>query len=167
MIFAPKIASIVDVLMRRSARRSYGGTARFVLNVAGETLFTMALAPVMALTHTVFLFRLLLLRRGGTWNSQMRESHAVPWRLACSWHRPWPASPHRRRRHQDTDRHRLRSWVLQPGLRPLRRGPSPWVGTLHADRRRPHPKSAAGHAAPLRMPAIAASAADARPCTAP
>jgi membrane glycosyltransferase len=31
----------------------------------------------------VFLFRLLLLRRGGTWNSQTRESHAVPWRLAC------------------------------------------------------------------------------------
>jgi membrane glycosyltransferase len=27
-------------------------------------------------------------RRGGTWNSQLRESHAVPWRLA--WTRLWP-----------------------------------------------------------------------------
>ena len=88
MIFAPKIASIVDVLVRRSARRSYGGSACFVLNVAGETLFTTLLSPVMALTHTVFLSRLYLLRRGGAWNSQLRQSHAVPWRLA--WARLWP-----------------------------------------------------------------------------
>jgi membrane glycosyltransferase len=88
MIFAPKIASSVDVLARRSARRSYGGTAQFVLNVAGEILFSFLLSPVMAFTHTVFLFRLFLLRRGGAWNSQMRESHAVPWRLA--WTNLWP-----------------------------------------------------------------------------
>jgi membrane glycosyltransferase len=88
MIFAPKIASSVDVLARRSARRSYGGTAQFVLNVAGEILFSFLLSPLMAFTHTVFLFRLFLLRRGGAWNSQMRESHAVPWRLA--WTNLWP-----------------------------------------------------------------------------
>jgi membrane glycosyltransferase len=88
MIFAPKLASSVDVLARRSARRSYGGTAQFVLNVAGEILFSFLLSPLMAFTHTVFLFRLFLLRRGGAWNSQMRESHAVPWRLA--WTNLWP-----------------------------------------------------------------------------
>jgi len=88
MIFAPKIASSVDALMRRSARRSYGGTAHFILNVASETLFSFLLSPVMALTHTMFLFRLFLLRRGGAWNSQKRESHAVPWRLA--WAKLWP-----------------------------------------------------------------------------
>lgn len=88
MIFAPKAASSFDVLMRRSARCSYGGVAQFVLNAAGEILFSFLLSPVMALTHTVFLFRLFLLRRGGAWNSQMRESHAVPWRLA--WTKLWP-----------------------------------------------------------------------------
>ncbi|MGD0719697.1 MAG: glucans biosynthesis glucosyltransferase MdoH [Roseiarcus sp.] len=88
MIFAPKLASSLDVLMRRSARRSYGGAAQFILNVAGETLFSLLLSPVMALTHTVFLFRLFVLRRGGVWNRQMRESHAVPWRLA--WASLWP-----------------------------------------------------------------------------
>jgi membrane glycosyltransferase len=88
MIFAPKIASSVDVLRRRPARRSYGGTAQFVLSVASETLFSFLLSPVMALSHTVFLFRLFLLRRGGAWNSQKRESHAVPWRLA--WAKLWP-----------------------------------------------------------------------------
>jgi len=84
MIFAPKIASSADVLMRRSVRRSYGGAVQFILNVASETLFSFLLSPVMALTHTVFLFRLFLLRRGGAWNSQKRQSHAVPWHLALA-----------------------------------------------------------------------------------
>lgn len=88
MIFAPKIASGVDVLLRRSARRAYGGAPLFVLNVACETLFSFLLSPIMALCHTAFLFRLLALRRGGAWNSQKRESHAVSWRLA--WARLWP-----------------------------------------------------------------------------
>jgi membrane glycosyltransferase len=88
MIFAPKIASSIDVLMRRSARRSYGGAASFLLNVVGETLFSLLLSPIMALTHTLFLFRLFALRRGGAWNSQKRESHAVPWSLA--WSKLWP-----------------------------------------------------------------------------
>jgi membrane glycosyltransferase len=43
---------------------------------------------VMALTHTGFLLRLFLLRRGGAWNNQKRESHAVPWSLA--WQKLWP-----------------------------------------------------------------------------
>jgi membrane glycosyltransferase len=88
MIFAPKLASGVDVLMRASARRSFGGSARFLLNVASETLFSLLLSPIMAFTQSVFLFRLFLLRRGGAWSSQTRESHAVPWRLA--WARLWP-----------------------------------------------------------------------------
>jgi membrane glycosyltransferase len=84
MIFAPKIASSVDVLVSRSARRSYGGAARFVSNVVSEILFSFLLSPIMALTHTMFLCRLFLLGRGGAWNSQMREGHAVPWRLALA-----------------------------------------------------------------------------------
>ena len=46
------------------------------------------LSPVIALTHTIFLTRLFVFRRGGTWNSQTRESHAVPWRLAFA--KLWP-----------------------------------------------------------------------------
>jgi membrane glycosyltransferase len=88
MIFAPKLASSADVLLRRSARRSYGGAARFVANVIGEMLFSFLLSPVMALTHTAFMARLFLLRRGGAWNSQKRETHAVPWPLA--WMKLWP-----------------------------------------------------------------------------
>src|SRR6202142_1636925 len=88
MTFAPKIATIIDVLLTRSARRSFGGMLAFALNIAVETLFMILLTPVIALTHTIFLTRLFVFRRGGAWNSQMRQSHAVPWRLALK--RLWP-----------------------------------------------------------------------------
>jgi membrane glycosyltransferase len=88
MTFAPKIASVVDLLLRAPARRSYGGSASFVSNVATETVHMLILSPIMALAHTLFIIRLFVFRRGGTWNSQLRESHAVPWRLALK--RLWP-----------------------------------------------------------------------------
>lgn len=88
MTFAPKIATIIDVLLTPSARRAYGGTLTFAVNIAIETLFMMLLTPVIALTHTIFMTRLFVFRRGGTWNSQTRQSHAVPWRLALE--KLWP-----------------------------------------------------------------------------
>jgi membrane glycosyltransferase len=88
MSWAPKIASVVDLLLREPARRSYGGGASFISNVATETLHMLLLAPIMALAHTLFLIKLFVFRRGGTWNSQVRESHAVPWGLALT--RLWP-----------------------------------------------------------------------------
>jgi membrane glycosyltransferase len=88
MTFAPKIATIIDVFLTRSARRSYSGTIAIVFNFAIETLFMILLTPIIALTHTIFLTRLFVFRRGGAWNSQMRQSHAVPWRLALA--RLWP-----------------------------------------------------------------------------
>ncbi len=48
----------------------------------------LLLAPIVALTHTIFIARLFLLRRGTAWNSQARQSHAVPWRLAFA--KLWP-----------------------------------------------------------------------------
>jgi len=88
MTFAPKIASVADTLLRPSARRAFGGGGPFVANVAGEALFMILLSPIMAFAHTIFLGRLLLLRCGGAWNSQTRQSHAVPSRLAAQ--RLWP-----------------------------------------------------------------------------
>ena len=88
MTFAPKIATIIDIFLTRSARRSYSGTMAFVFNIAVETVFIILLAPIIALTHTIFMTRLFVFRRGGNWTSQMRQSHAVPWRLAAK--RLWP-----------------------------------------------------------------------------
>jgi membrane glycosyltransferase len=82
MTFAPKIASVIDVLLRQSARGSYSGPMAFIFNVLGEVLFMALLSPIIALSHTIFLTRLFVFRRAGTWTEQLRESHAVPWRLA-------------------------------------------------------------------------------------
>ena len=88
MTFAPKIATIIDVLLTPAARRSFGGTLAFAANIAVETMFMILLAPLIALTHTIFMTRLFVLRRGGNWTSQTRESHAVPWQLALT--KLWP-----------------------------------------------------------------------------
>jgi membrane glycosyltransferase len=88
MTFAPKITTLIDVLLRGSLRRSFGGTIAFILNFLCETVFMALLWPIIALSHTIFLFRLLILRRAGTWTGQLRESHAVPWSLAFA--KLWP-----------------------------------------------------------------------------
>jgi membrane glycosyltransferase len=88
MTFAPKIATIIDVMLTPSLRRAYGGTLVFAANIAVETMFMLLLAPLIALSHTIFMTRLFIFRDGGTWTSQTRQSHAVPWSMAFA--KMWP-----------------------------------------------------------------------------
>lgn len=88
MTFAPKIATVIDVILTPAVRRAYGGGLVFAGNIAVETLFMMLLAPSIALSHTIFMTRLFVFRRAGTWTSQSRQSHAVPFRLAFA--KFWP-----------------------------------------------------------------------------
>jgi membrane glycosyltransferase len=88
MTFAPKIATVIDVLLTPSLRRAWGGTLVFAANIAVETLFMLLLAPLIALSHTIFMTRLFIFRDGGTWTSQTRQSHAVPWSMAFA--KMWP-----------------------------------------------------------------------------
>lgn len=87
MVFAPKAATVVDILSRSPARRSFGGAGRFLVSLAGEVVFFMLLAPVAALAHTLFLAGLPF---GATigWSSQRRSGHAVSLRDALQ--RFWP-----------------------------------------------------------------------------
>lgn len=88
MAFAPKIASVIDVLLRPRMRRTYSGAIVFTLNVLAEAVFMALLAPIIALAHTIFLTRMIFFHRGLTWTSQLRESHAVPWSMAFK--KFWP-----------------------------------------------------------------------------
>ncbi|NWG24722.1 MAG: glucans biosynthesis glucosyltransferase MdoH [Pseudorhodoplanes sp.] len=81
MWFTPQWSSVVDVLSRKEARAAFGGTAMFLLGVAVETIFSIVLIPIMWFGHTVFLAGLLFGRQIG-WIGQVRDDHAVPWRLA-------------------------------------------------------------------------------------
>jgi membrane glycosyltransferase len=87
MWFAPKIATVVDAMIREKARYRYGGGALFLVNVAVETVFFLMLSPVMWLAHTVFLVSLLF-GSGVGWGEQARDDHAVPFALAIA--RLWP-----------------------------------------------------------------------------
>ncbi len=87
MWFAPKIATVIDVLTRPALRRSFGGGFRFVAGVVTETTFFVLLAPIMWFSHTIFLARLLAGRSVG-WGAQARDDHQVPWSLAAR--QLWP-----------------------------------------------------------------------------
>jgi membrane glycosyltransferase len=87
MWFAPKIATVIDVLTRPTLRRAFGGGLRFVAGVVTETIFFLLLSPIMWFSHTLFFARLLL---GGSvgWTVQARDDHDVPWSHAAS--QLWP-----------------------------------------------------------------------------
>jgi membrane glycosyltransferase len=82
MWFAPKIATVIDVLRQAQMRRAFGGPARFLAGVALETLFFILLSPIMWFEHTRCLVGLLLGRTSG-WNAQSRDDHSVPLGVAC------------------------------------------------------------------------------------
>jgi len=81
MWFAPKIATVLDVLTRPPLRRAFGGGARFLASVATETLFFILLSPIMWIGHTLFLAGVPFGRTIG-WIGQVRDDHTVPWRQA-------------------------------------------------------------------------------------
>ena len=85
--FAPKFATLLDVLTRPEARRAFGGTGRLLASFAAEGIFSILLLPIMFFGHTVFLVRLLLGKTIG-WGGQARDDHEVPWSLAAR--KLWP-----------------------------------------------------------------------------
>jgi membrane glycosyltransferase len=87
MIFAPKLATVIDVLLTARSRRAFGGTLRILAGLLTEVLFFTLLAPVMALAHTRFLAGLPF-GRAAVWSAQCRASHRVG--AAEALRRLWP-----------------------------------------------------------------------------
>jgi membrane glycosyltransferase len=83
MWFAPKIATFVDLLLRPDARLAFGGAGRIVANFAIETAYSIVLCPIVWISHSIFLAGLLFDREIG-WIGQVRDDHAVSFRLALS-----------------------------------------------------------------------------------
>ena len=72
MWFAPKFATVIDVLLRPALRRAYGGAARMVASVAVEVVFFILLSSIQWVSHTLHFARLAL--GGGTgWGAQARR----------------------------------------------------------------------------------------------
>ena len=87
MIFAPKIAGILDALWDPERRRSYGGGAALVGAGLVELVYGMILAPIMALSEAFFIGRLLT-GRGLAWTAQRRGDGGVA--IAEAVRRFWP-----------------------------------------------------------------------------
>src|SRR6185437_8834431 len=86
MTFAPKIATAIEIFAQPARRRSFGGGARFAAGLMVELVFSVLLAPIVALAQTLFLAGLPL-RRTARWTAQLRRDHAVGLGRAarCFW----------------------------------------------------------------------------------
>lgn len=83
MSLAPKIAGLIDVLLRAGERRRYGGTGRLLGGALMEFLFSMLLGPVVALRIAIFMVGLTL-GRTVTWEAQARDAERLSWRTALA-----------------------------------------------------------------------------------
>ncbi len=83
MCFAPKLATLGDVLLRPALRREYGGTVRVLLSAAMETGFSMLMAPISAVSVTLFMLGLPFGRETG-WTSQQRDAEGIAWSSAAA-----------------------------------------------------------------------------------
>lgn len=81
MIFAPKIATLIDVLLSADVLARYGSRRRLAGSFLLEILFSMLLAPVMAILVTRFLAGLLFGKRL-TWAAQNRAASGVSFQAA-------------------------------------------------------------------------------------
>jgi len=86
MTFAPKVATLADVLMRPRLRAAYGGGLRIAGSALLEVTLTMLVAPISAVAVSLFILGLPFGRRVG-WTSQQREAHGLPLSdaLRCLW----------------------------------------------------------------------------------
>ena len=87
MCLAPKLATLADVVARRSLRNAYGGTARIVIGAFLELVFSVLIAPVSAVAVTLFVLGLPFGRRVG-WTSQQRDAEGVT--LLGAARKLWP-----------------------------------------------------------------------------
>ncbi len=82
MWYAPKVATVIDILLRPELRSRFGGGIRFTAGVVTEVIVSQLLNSLMWLAHTFYFARLLSGRPVG-WGAQARDDHQVPWSLAA------------------------------------------------------------------------------------
>ncbi len=87
MVFAPKLATVADVLARPDLRKAFGGPVRILASTTAEIVFSAMLAPIMAVAHTLFMGGLVFGKTIG-WGAQARGVERLPVGLALR--KLWP-----------------------------------------------------------------------------
>ncbi|CND87806.1 glucans biosynthesis glucosyltransferase MdoH [Yersinia nurmii] len=85
LLFLPKLLSII--LIWAKGAKEYGGSIRLLFSMLLEMLFSVLLAPVRMLFHTVFVVSAFL-GWSVQWNSPQRDDDATPWSEALVRHGP-------------------------------------------------------------------------------
>jgi len=81
MSLTPKIIGALHVMLEQGGVARYGGTRRFLAGLGIETVFSVLMAPAVAVHLTVFLIGLAFGRKVG-WNGQIRDAYGLEWRTA-------------------------------------------------------------------------------------
>jgi len=76
MLFGPKILALILLLRDRKALREYGGASRAILGVVTESILSTLLAPIFMLSHSWFVFNILL-GRTTRWGAQLRGGNGI------------------------------------------------------------------------------------------
>lgn len=87
MVFAPKLATVADILLRPSLRRSFGGGLRISVSAFVEIVYAAMLAPLMAIAHSLFMTGLVLGKSIG-WGAQARGLAQLP--IGLCLRKLWP-----------------------------------------------------------------------------
>jgi membrane glycosyltransferase len=87
MWYLPKIAGALDVVLRSSESRRFGGRWRFCFSLMLELLFSLLMTPITWLNHTIFIIGLVFGKKGG-WTGQTRDDHSVS--IAHAFQQFWP-----------------------------------------------------------------------------
>ncbi len=85
ILFLPKLLALSLQLVPRGEARSFGGHAAVLVSTLVETLFSMLLAPVMMLFHSIFVLRILSGAAVG-WPPQSRGDRGTDWNTALRRH---------------------------------------------------------------------------------
>lgn len=81
MIVLPKLAAGVGVMLRSTARKSFGGAWRFVTGFVLENVFSALVTPILWVSQTMLLAGLLFGKRMN-WAPQNRDAQQVAWTTA-------------------------------------------------------------------------------------
>ncbi|MEO1688161.1 MAG: glucans biosynthesis glucosyltransferase MdoH, partial [Pseudomonadota bacterium] len=87
MSLVPKVAGWIDVALTPGGVARYGGALRFAGGAAVETVFSILMAPIVALRVTIFLVGLAF-GRTMHWSGQNRDARSVTW--GDAWRGLWP-----------------------------------------------------------------------------